>query len=60
MAKRARGQIAQDRIVSCIEAAVNLPIDEFERERELFVNWSPRPNLQQCDTSSFQRGRLQK
>ena len=37
MAKRARGQIAQDRIVSCIEAAVNLPIDEgLERERELF------------------------
>jgi len=25
LAKRARGQIAQDRIVSCIEAAVNLP-----------------------------------
>jgi len=37
LAKRARGQIAQDRIVSCIEAAVNLPIDKgLERERELF------------------------
>ena len=34
---RARGQIAQDRIVSCLEAAVNLPIDRgLERERELF------------------------
>ena len=37
LARRARGQIAQDRIVSCLEAAVNLPIDEgLERERELF------------------------
>lgn len=37
LAKRARGQIAQDKIVSCIEAAVNLPMDEgLERERELF------------------------
>lgn len=37
LAKRARGQIAQDRIVSCLEAAVNLPMDEgLARERELF------------------------
>ena len=37
LAKRARGQIAQDRIVSCLEAAVSLPIDEgLARERELF------------------------
>ena len=37
LARRARGQIAQDRIVSCIEAAVTLPIDEgLARERELF------------------------
>ncbi len=36
-ARRARGQIAPDRIISCIEAAVNLPIDEgLARERELF------------------------
>lgn len=36
-AKRARGQIAQDRIVSAIEAAVSLPMDKgLERERELF------------------------
>lgn len=36
-AKRARGQIAPDRIVSCIEAAVALPMDKgLERERELF------------------------
>ncbi len=37
VAKRARGQIAPDRIVSCIEAAVNLPMDQgLQRERELF------------------------
>lgn len=37
LAGRARGQIAQDRIVSCLEAAVELPIDQgLERERELF------------------------
>ena len=37
LARRARGQIAQDRIVSCIEAAVELPMGEgLERERELF------------------------
>ena len=37
LALRARGQIAPDKIVSCIEAAVNLPMDEgLERERELF------------------------
>lgn len=37
LARRARGQIAQDRIVSCLEAAVELPIDEgLARERELF------------------------
>lgn len=37
VAKRARGQIAPDRIVSCLEAAVNLPMDQgLERERELF------------------------
>ena len=37
LARRARGQIAQDRIVSCLEAAVELPMDEgLERERELF------------------------
>ena len=36
-AKRSRGQIAQDRIVSCVEAAVALPMDKgLERERELF------------------------
>ena len=37
LARRARGQIAQDKIISCLEAAVNLPMDEgLERERELF------------------------
>ncbi len=36
--QRARGQIAPDRIVSCVEAAVNLPMDEgLKRERELFT-----------------------
>ena len=38
IAKRARGQIAQDRIVSCIEAAVGQPIDAgLEVERKLFT-----------------------
>ena len=38
IAKRARGQIAQDRIVSCIEAAVGQPIDAgLEVERKLFM-----------------------
>lgn len=37
LASRARGQIAPDRIVTCIEAAVNLPMDEgLQKERELF------------------------
>ena len=37
LAKRARGQIAQDRIVSCLEAALSLSMDEgLARERELF------------------------
>ena len=37
LAQRARGQIAQDRIISCLEAAVELPFDEgLQRERELF------------------------
>ena len=39
LALRARGQIAPDKIVSCIEAAVNLPMDEgLQRERELFTS----------------------
>lgn len=38
LAARARGQIAPDRIVSCVEAAVNLPIDKgLELERALFA-----------------------
>jgi 3-hydroxyacyl-CoA dehydrogenase len=38
LAKRARGQIAADRIVSCIQAAVDLPMEAgLERERELFT-----------------------
>jgi len=37
LAQRARGQIAPDKIVSCIEAAVSLPMGKgLERERELF------------------------
>src|SRR5690606_24294594 len=36
--QRARGQIAPDRIVSCVEAAVNLPMDAgLARERALFM-----------------------
>lgn len=38
LAKRSRGQIAPDRIVSCVEAAVTLPMDKgLARERELFA-----------------------
>lgn len=38
LAKRARGQLAPQNIVSCVEAAVNLPMDEgLARERELFM-----------------------
>ena len=37
LARKARGQIAPDRIVSCVEAAVSMPMDKgLERERELF------------------------
>jgi 3-hydroxyacyl-CoA dehydrogenase len=44
VAKRARGQIAQDRIVSCVEAAVNLPMDEgLEVERKLFTELVTSP-----------------
>jgi len=38
LARRARGQIAPGHIVSCVEAAVNLPMDKGLRlEREYFV-----------------------
>lgn len=38
LAKRSRGQIAPDRIVSCVEAAVTMPMDKgLARERELFA-----------------------
>ncbi|MEX1197662.1 MAG: 3-hydroxyacyl-CoA dehydrogenase NAD-binding domain-containing protein [Pseudohongiellaceae bacterium] len=44
LAKKARGQIAPDRIVSCVEAAVELPFDEgLERERELFAELVKSP-----------------
>jgi 3-hydroxyacyl-CoA dehydrogenase len=37
LARKARGQIAPDRIVSCVEAAASMPMDKgLERERELF------------------------
>ena len=37
LARKARGAIAPDRIVSCVEAAVSMPMDKgLERERELF------------------------
>jgi len=37
LVRKARGQIAPDRIVSCVEAAVLMPMDKgLERERELF------------------------
>jgi 3-hydroxyacyl-CoA dehydrogenase len=38
LALRARGQIAPDRIVSCVEAAVSMSMDDgLARERELFT-----------------------
>lgn len=44
LARRARGAIAPDRIVSCIEAAVELPMDQgLERERELFLELVSSP-----------------
>lgn len=44
LAKRARGQIAPDRIVTLIEAAVNLPMDEgLQKERELFTECVTSP-----------------
>lgn len=44
LAKRARGQIAPDRIVTCVEAAVNLPMDEgLKKERELFMELVTSP-----------------
>lgn len=42
--RKARGQIAPDRIISCIEAAVSLPMDKgLERERELFMELVASP-----------------
>ncbi|HDZ07668.1 3-hydroxyacyl-CoA dehydrogenase NAD-binding domain-containing protein [Pseudohongiella sp.] len=44
LAKRARGQIAQDRIVSCVEAAVYKSMDEgLAVERELFTELVTSP-----------------
>lgn len=44
LAARARGAIAPDKIVSCIEAAVELPMDKgLERERELFTELVTSP-----------------
>lgn len=38
MSKRARGQIAPQHIITCVEAAVNLPMDEgLKKEAELFL-----------------------
>jgi 3-hydroxyacyl-CoA dehydrogenase len=47
LAARARGQIAPDRIVSCVEAAVNLPMDKgLELERALFAECVQSPQSQ--------------
>lgn len=44
LAARARGQIAPDRIVSCVEAAVNLPMDKgLELERAMFAECVQSP-----------------
>lgn len=47
LAARARGQIAPDRIVSCVEAAVDLPMDEgLKLERALFAECVQSPQSQ--------------
>lgn len=47
LAARARGQIAPDRIVSCVEGAVNLPMDKgLELERALFAECVQSPQSQ--------------
>lgn len=44
IAKKSRGQLAPDHIVSCIQAAVELPFDEgMARERELFMELMTGP-----------------
>ena len=44
LARRARGQIAPDRIVTCIEAAVSKPFDEgLKEERRLFTELVKSP-----------------
>ncbi|MGI9252024.1 MAG: 3-hydroxyacyl-CoA dehydrogenase NAD-binding domain-containing protein [Pseudohongiellaceae bacterium] len=44
LARRARGQIAFDRIITCIEAAVSKPIDEgLQVERKLFMELMHSP-----------------
>ena len=44
LSRRARGQIAQDRIVSCVQAAVTMPVDKgLQRERELFMELLTSP-----------------
>jgi 3-hydroxyacyl-CoA dehydrogenase len=38
LSRRARGQLAPQHIVSCVEAAINLPMEDgLKRERELFL-----------------------
>ncbi len=44
LARRTRGQIAPQHIVNCVEAAVNLPIDEgIAKERTLFLECMNSP-----------------
>lgn len=44
LSKRARGQIAPQHIISCVEAAVNLSFDDgLNRERELFLELRGSP-----------------
>lgn len=44
LGRRSRGQIAPDRIVSCVEAALNLPFEAgLARERELFLECLASP-----------------
>jgi 3-hydroxyacyl-CoA dehydrogenase len=44
LSRRARGQLAPQHIVSCVEAALNLPMDDgLKRERELFLECRDSP-----------------
>ena len=58
LARRARGQIAPDAIVTCVEAAVNKPIDEgLAVEREEFTKLISSPESKAMRHASFKQPR---